>query len=341
MLNVLICSYLEAEQVERIRQAVPQVHVHYRADLIPKPRYEADHHGLLFKRSSEQEMAWKALMEEADILFDFDRNDIPGMLEDAKKVRWIQATSAGIGQFVKSQRLYTLPIVMTTAAGVHARPLAEFVFWGILTFIKNYPKARSQHAQRHWERFHNDDLEGKTLAIVGLGSVGREVARTAKHFGMRVVATKRDGSGNPETLGVHELYLSSDLHKMLAKADIVVLILPHTAETENMIDARAFAAMKPGTLLVNIGRGASVDEKALVQSLDSGKLMGAVLDVAVEEPLPPSHPLWGFENVFIFPHSASTSKNENRRLVDLFLDNLERYLNQRPLKNVFDLERLY
>lgn len=341
MTNVLICSYLEAEQVARIRQAMPHVRVNYRTDLIPKPRYEADHHGAPFSRSAEQAREWKALMEEADILFDFDHTDVPGMLESARGVRWIQASSAGIGQFVKRHGLDALPALITTAAGVHARPLAEFVFWGILTFVKNYPKARTQQVRRHWERFHNDDLEGKTLAIVGLGSVGREVARTAVHHGMRVIATKRDGSADPEALGVHKLYATRDLPLALAEADVVVLILPHTRETESLIDARAFDAMKQDAIFINIGRGASVDEGALLQALSSGKLMGAVLDVAAQEPLPPEHPLWTFDNVFIFPHSASTSKNENRRLVDLFLDNLENYSSGQPLKNVFDITRLY
>ncbi len=342
MKELLICSYLEAAEVSRIRQAQPGVRVHYRPDLIAKPRYQADHVGCPFSRSALQRQAWRTLMLQAEILFDFDHADLPGMLEHAQGVRWIQASSAGIGQFVKRHRFERLPALITTAAGVHARPLAEFVFWGILTFVKNYPRARRQQAERRWERFHNDDLEGKTIAIVGLGSIGREVARSARHFGMRVLATKRDISGaSPEALGVHGLYRVSELNTMLAEADVVVLILPHTAETEGLIDASAFQAMKAGTLLVNIGRGASVDEQALVQSLASGKLSGAVLDVAAQEPLPADHPLWGLENAFIFPHSASTSKNENRRLVDLFLDNLERYLGGEPLKNVFDPSRLY
>lgn len=342
MTDILICSYLEPRYIERIARASPDVQVHYRPDLIPKPRYEADHIGFPMTRSTEQRREWNALMAQAEVLFDFDHTDVPGMLKHARRVRWIQASSAGIGQFVKRHRLYELPAVITTAAGVHAQPLTEFVFWGILTFVKNYPRARAQQQNRHWERFHNDDLEGKTLAIVGLGSIGREVARTAHHFGMRVLATKRDVSTfTPEELGVDGLYARHELHAMLAEADIVLLILPHTSETERLIDGAAFQAMKPGALLINIGRGASVDESALLAALTSGKLQGTVLDVALQEPLPKEHPLWQFDNVFIFPHSASTSKNENRRLVGLFLDNLTRYQSGQPLRNVFDLGKLY
>ena len=342
MREILLCSYLEPEHVERIRQASADIQVHYRPDLIPQPRYEADHIGAPFERSSEQAEVWYDLMEHAEILFDFDHVDIGRMKKHAQRVRWIQASSAGIGQYVKRCGLDELSAVLTTASRVHAKPLAEFVMWGMLTFAKNYPLAQQQQRARVWQRFHNDDLEGKTLAIVGLGAIGREVARSAKHFGMHVLATKRSLTGvSAEGLGVDELYPVADLHKMLGRADVVVLIAPHTAETENLIDAAALAATKPGALLINIGRGALVEENALLEVLRTGQLGGAVLDVAAIEPLPQEHPLWTMDNVFIFPHSASTSKNENRRLTDLFIENLHRYLEGRPLKNVFDAERLY
>ena len=341
-IEILLCSYLEPSLVERIRRVGPEVRVHYRPDLIPKPRYDADHVGMPMERSLEQREVWQGLMGRAEVLFDFDYTDIEGMKEHALNVRWLQASSAGIGQFVRRHQLERLPAVLTTAAGVHARPLAEFVMWGILTFVKNYPLARAQQQKHHWQRFHNDDLEDKTLAIVGLGSIGREVAKAARGFGMRVLATKRSVAGAvPEDLGVDALYPLADLHTMLGESDVVVLIAPHTPETENLIDRAAFSAMKPGALLINIGRGALVEEEALLEALRTGRLAGAVLDVAPVEPLPPEHPLWDMDNVFIFPHSASTSKNENRRLTELFTENLRRYLDGRPLKNVFDPERMY
>ena len=340
--EILICSYLEPEHIERIRQVSPDLKVHYRPDLIPQPRYEADHIGAPFERTPEQSAIWHELMARAEILFDFDHTDIEGMKKHGCSVRWIQASSAGVGQFVRRHRLGELDATVTTASGVHARPLAEFVMWAMLTFAKNYPLAREQQQARFWQRFHNDDLEGKTLAIVGLGNIGREVARSAKHFGMKVLATKRIVEKvTPESVGVNELYDVSDLHKMLNQSDFIVLIAPHTPETENMIDAAALKATKQGSVLINIGRGALVEEEALLESLKSNQLGGAVLDVTAVEPLPEEHPLWATENVFIFPHSASTSKNENRRLTDLFIDNLKRYLDGEPLKNVFELERMY
>ena len=144
--EILLCSYLEPDLVERIRQVSSEVRVHYHPDLIPKPRYDADHVGVPLERSLEQREAWQELMERAEILFDFDYTDVEGMKEHARNVRWIQASSAGIGQFVQRHQLECLSATLTTAAGVHARPLAEFVMWGILTFVKNYPLARAANS---------------------------------------------------------------------------------------------------------------------------------------------------------------------------------------------------
>ena len=343
MIDLLICSPLEPVHVERIRAASDRVRVHHHPELLPVPRYEADHIGTPARRDERGEACWRSLLERAEILFDFDYHCMPAFVERTRNARWIQASSAGVGQFVRRHGLDAPggPRI-TTAAGVHARPLAEFVLWAMLGFAKNYPLARRQQRERVWSRFHNDDLEGKTLAIVGLGSIGREVARLARGLGLRVTGTKRSVEGlAPEDLGVDALYPLERLHDLLAEADYVCLVAPHTAETEGLMDAAAFAAMKPGSVLINIGRGALVDEDALLAALDGGPLAGAVLDVARTEPLPSDNPLWERDDVVIFPHSASTSKHENRRLTDLFLDNLERYLDGRPLRNEFVPERMY
>lgn len=342
MTELLICSFLEPEHVECIRQSCREVHVHYHPELIPQPRYEADHIGKPLQRTADQQRMWNALLQRAEVLFDFDYTDIEGLKKNARNVKWIQASSAGIGQFVKRHQLHELGATLTTAAGVHARPLAEFTLWAMLAFAKNYPLARKQQRAHLWQRFHNDDLIGKTLAIVGLGSIGREVAALARLLDMRVLGIKRTIAGaDASDLHVDALYPQSDLHAMLAEADYVCLVCPHTPETEGMLDSDAFAVMKPGSVLINIGRGALVDEQALLHALAHGPLRGAVLDVASQEPLPAEHPLWDMENVIIFPHSASTSRNENKRLTDLFIDNLTRYHKGAPLRNVFDVARLY
>lgn len=342
MKQLLICSYLEPELVDRIRRVSADVRVHYHPELLPRPRYVADHIGAPLIRSVAQRQEWYALLEQAEIFFDFDHADIEGFREYAKKARWVQASSSGIGQFVKRHALQAMGATLTTAAGIHARPLAEFVLWSTLAFVKNYPLARKQQREHRWRRFCGDDLEGKTLAVIGLGSVGREVAMLARGAGLKVIGAKRNTENiQASDLGVDCLYSMSALHDMLGEADFVCLALPHTPETEELMNRDAFKAMKSGSVLINIGRGVLVEEKALLEALTCGTLQGAVLDVTSQEPLPSEHPFWSMDNVIIFPHSASTSCNENRRLVNLFCDNLERYLDGRPLRNVFDPKRLY
>lgn len=343
MIDLLICSSLEIIHVERIRAASDRVRVHYHPELLPAPRFEADHIGAPVERDAAGSELWNSLLERAEILFDFDYYHMSNFTGRIRNARWIQASSAGVGRFVRRHGLDVAGApTITTAAGVHARPLAEFVLWAMLGAAKNYPLARRQQRERLWSRFHNDDLEGKTLAIVGLGAIGREVARFAKTLGMRVTGTKRSLEGvEAHDLGVDRLYPLGDLHLLLAEADYVCLVAPQTPETEGMMDAAAFAAMKQDSVLINIGRGALVNEEALIEALDRGPLAAAVLDVARTEPLPADSPLWSRDDIIIFPHSASTSKQENRRLTDLFLDNLERYLDGRPLRNVYDPARMY
>ncbi len=342
MTHVLICSYLEPELVERIAASDPSVSVRYRPDLIPAPRYVADHTGHPFERDAAQRAEWAALMQGADVQFDFDYTDPTSLLDAGADVRWVQATSAGIGQFVERHGLDRPGTALTTAAGVHAKPLAEFVQWGMLAFAKGYPIARKQQREGVWKRFVGGELGSATLAIVGLGSIGREVARMARALGVRVLGTKRTTEGfRADQLGVDELYAWGDLHAMIGRADYVCLVAPHTRETAGMMDAAAFQAMKPGSVLINIGRGTLVQEQALLDALDHGPLAGAVLDVTPIEPLPEGHPLWSRDDVIVFPHSASTSVHENERLVDLFLDNLRRFRSGEPLRNVFDPVRQY
>jgi glyoxylate/hydroxypyruvate reductase len=340
-MNVLICSYLEPELIAQIRAVDERLHVEYHQDLLPKPRYVADHTGHPLERSSEEQTRWLGLLAKAEVLFDFDYTSIAELPERAPKVRWIQASSAGIGQFVHRQNYARMNAVFTTSSGVHARPLAEYTIMCLLEIVKQRDLARTQQLKHRWQRFATDELSGKTLAIVGLGKIGREVAKLGRAFDLRVIATKRRLEGDAASLGVDQIFAWTDLHVMLGQADFVCLACPHTHETENLFDAAAFAAMKPGASLVNIARGAVVVEAAMIVALESGRLKHAALDVVLTEPLPPESPLWDMPNVSIYHHSASTNDRENQRIVDLFCQNLRRYLEHQPLQNTLDLERLY
>jgi glyoxylate/hydroxypyruvate reductase len=262
--------------------------------------------------------------------------DLPDL---APNVCWIQATSAGIGQFVKQQEYdRRMPkTLFTTASGVHARPLAEYVILAMLTHYKGLQRILDAQKNSFWSRMAGTDLEGRTMAVVGLGSIGCEVSRMAKAFGMRVIGTDL----YPKKESVDQFYSIDNFREMLPLADVIVLCVPHTKNTEKMFGAVELATTRRDAFLINIARGAVVDELALIKALQSGQLGGAALDVFSEEPLPANSPFWQMPNVIVSPHSACTSDRENLRLTDLFCDNLERFLNNQPLRNVLDTELLF
>ncbi len=336
--KVLIASYLEPERVERIRAAVPAVEVVYRPDLIGAPRFQADHTAPVH-RTPQQEGEWRELLAEAEILFDFDhthREDLPAL---APKLKWIQATSAGIGQLVKRNGYDRQGWRFTTASGVHARPLAEFCLMAMLMFVKNYPVMDAQKRARLWQRFNNTELRGMTVGIVGLGRIGRDIAQVCEFFGMRVLACRRRRTNPPHT--VDTLFAPDQLNDLLPQVDFLVLCAPHTPETDGLLSAERIGLMKPGAVLINIARGALVDYSALKRALRDGRLGGAALDVTDPEPLPADDPLWDMPNVIISHHSASTADTENGKLTDLFIRNLHRYLDDEPLENLLDIELMY
>ena len=341
--TILIATYLEPEYVERLRAVSPRVRVIYEPELIPAARYPADHYNTIV-RTPEQEVRWRALLAQADVLFDFDpthRRDLPDL---APNVRWVQATSAGIGQFVRRMGYdRRMPgTIFTTASGVHVAALAEFCLMAMLMHNKGAARMFRDQARSHWERYAGAELRDRTLAIIGVGKIGAELARLARAFGMTVLGAKRNAAGvDPAALHLDELFSPRDLHRMLPRAEYLVLAAPHTDETERLIGAAELALLPQGAFLINIGRGATLDEPALIAALQSGHLGGAALDVFAQEPLPTDSPLWGMPNVLISPHSGSTSDRENERITELFCENLRRYLAGEPLLNVLNTETLY
>lgn len=347
--RILVTSPLEPEHVARIRRAAGPIPVEHHPDLLPLARYPADHTGEPLERSPEEEARWRELLRQATILFDFDpthREDLP---ELAPRVRWVQATSAGIGQFVRRTRYAERwpGVVFTTASGVHARPLAEWSLLAMLGHVRGLLQIRDAQERRHWERFAGSDLEGRTVVVVGMGAIGTEVARLARAFGMTVIGIKRSTAGvDPASLHADALGSPGDLHRFLPRADFLVLAAPHTDETEGMMGEAELGALPRGAVLINIGRGSLVDEPALVRALTpppagTGHLGGAWLDVFATEPLPEDSSLWTLPNVVVSPHSASTSDRENARITDIFCENLRRDRDGEPLLNVLDTQRLY
>jgi glyoxylate/hydroxypyruvate reductase len=337
---VLIASPLEPEHVERIAAVGPRVAVLYRPDLLPVPRYPADHTGVPRDLGPGQLKAWRELLARAEVSFDFDWWAPGDMPRNAPRLRWVQATSAGIGQFLQRTGLVGSDLVFTTAAGVHAIPLAEFALAGVLEFVKGLPGLRRWQAKRHWERYTTRQLAGSRVTVLGLGGVGREVARVFAAMGCEVIGIGRPGRSY-DVPGLARVVPFTDLDVALEGTAALILACPLTDATHGCIGERQLRLLPRGAVLVNIARGPVVHEPELVEALRDGHLGGAALDVFATEPLPSDSPLWNLDNVIMSPHSASTVESENATITDLFCDNLRRWLDGRPLRNQFSREHGY
>lgn len=318
MVTVVIATPVEAELVERLRAVDERLDVRFEHDVLPPPRYPSDHVGdASFTRSPEQEARFDTLTAQAEVLFGFPGEDpaqLASAVRRAPNLRFVQAMYAGAGQQLAAARLTQEEldrIAFASSSGVHVTPLAEWALFGILAFTKGLPRLLADKRARRWDHYPVGELPGTALLVVGQGAIGSEVARLGEAFGMNVIGIRR-GHG--------------DLDELLPQADAIVVTLPLTDETRGLIGADRFARMRDGAIFVNVGRGGVVDEAALVNALRSGKLRGAALDVFATEPLPVESPLWELENVILSPHTAALSLKENERIVELFAENLRRYL---------------
>lgn len=338
---VVIASWLDGPLVERIRRAEPdRAEVIYEPEILPPAQFAGDHHGPHRDLSAEQLLRWRAHVRRAEVMFDFDWESGIELPARAPNLRWVQATSSGIGPLVERLGLAGSPIRVSNAAGIHAQPLAEFVMLAALYFTKEVPRLQRWQSQHHWEKYCAQELAGMRMVIVGLGMVGRRVAELASAFGIDVIGVRRS-TAQPIPHGVVRVVESASMDAELSGADFLVLIAPATPETTLLIGRRRLGLLPEQAVLINIGRGSLVDEPALIEALQAERLRGAALDVFAEEPLPKSSPLWDLPNVILAPHSISTVAGENDRLVELFIENLRRYLDGRPLLNEFDHARGY
>ncbi|MGI4950266.1 MAG: D-2-hydroxyacid dehydrogenase [Janthinobacterium lividum] len=340
--TLLITSPLEDEHIARLRALAPdRLQVLHDKTLLPAPRYPNDHKGAPFQRTPEQQERWHSMLARASILFDLPApEDMPFL----SRLAWVQTTSTGVGPAVERLGLDRLGVLVTTARGVHAGPLAEWTFMALLTFLREHDRTRADQAERRWERFCGEDLAGRTLVLIGAGDLARGCARIARAMDMTVIAVTRDPARSRAHAALFDSIMPvEELHLALGMADVLVMTVPHTPDTARLLDAGAFAALKPGAMFVNIGRGTTVDQPALIEALQSGQVSFAALDVTDPEPLPPESPLWLMPNVLISPHSASTVRRENARITEIFLANLRLWLDGRPseMRNVLDTRVMY
>ena len=336
MTQVLVTTSFPSYLIERIRAVSPALEV-TQIDLANKP--------------------WpNGRRTMAEVMYALGLKNLPP-LNSAPNLRWIQFHSAGVDHVADSD-LWNSDIEITTASGIHAPNMGQYVMAQILAWANRTPtwltyQRRSEWPKNRWDIFLPDELRGRTLGILGYGSIGREVARLAKAFGLTVLAIKRDarhiqdlgyivpGTGDPDGAMVDRIYPSAATYSMIRECDYVVVTLPSTEATHSMVDEELLKTMKPSAFLVNVGRGAVVDEAALVKALKNGWIAGAGLDVFETEPLPASSPLWALDNVILTPHISGFTASYDERAVRLFCTNLSRYLADEPLFNAVDRQLGY
>lgn len=266
-------------------------------------------------------------------------------LQHAKKLKWIHSTAAGVAQLMYPE-LRDSGIVVTNPSGVFSTPMAEHTMGLLIALARNFPDSVRHQDRCHWGQQemwdgppHFTELNGLVLLILGFGSIGRELAKRARAFGMRVWGVTRSGKGDASL--AEKIIPVSRLEEALPHADYVVIAAPETVETRRMIGAAQIARMKPGARLINVGRGSLLDEAALIHALETGALAGAALDVTPVEPLPPHSPLWKAPNLFITPHTSAVSDRLWQRETVLLMDLLERWFDGRELFNLVDFARGY
>jgi phosphoglycerate dehydrogenase-like enzyme len=279
-----------------------------------------------------------ALLGEADVIYGL----IPpkDLLTRAPRLKWIQMTSAGVDR-LRDTDIWRSPITITGVSGIHATPIGEFILQFMLMFAKGAPRCFQMKQKREWQRYPSTVLRGKTLGIIGLGHIGREAARLAKAFGMRVIATKRSAKKTGTARYVDRLMPASELPSLLKESDYAAICTPFTTETRHLIGEKEFQMMKPTAYIINIARGGIIDEAALIKALDEKLIAGAGLDVTEREPLPAESRLWDFPNVILSPHVSGGQEDYMARATELFYDNLKRYLTGKKLRNVIDRKRGY
>lgn len=283
-----------------------------------------------------------AMAPEADVIVcDMGKAQLlKAMLPRAGKLRWIHSVSAGVESLLFPE-LVEHPATLTNGRGAYKRSLAEFVIAGAMYFAKCMPRLLADQKAHIWEQFYMEELFGTTMGIIGYGEIGRAAAEKAKVFGMKVLVLRRRPELSSSDPLVDRVYTHAELHEMLALCDYIVAAAPNAPGTQDLIGEAEFAVMKPNAVIMNVGRGPVINEKAMIAAISSHKIRGAALDVFDQEPLPQGHPLFDLPNVLLSPHSADRVTGWLEIAVEVFLDNFDRFEKGEELINVVDKKAGY
>lgn len=345
-LSVAIAAPVPPDVPELLRKRESRIELRYDPDVLPPMRHPADFAGdPSFTRTREQQRRYEELLDGADALYgipDVDAAALRRVVEANPHLRWVHTMAAGGGATVQEAGLtdeQLNKIIFTSSAGVHSGPLAEFAIFGVLAGAKDLPRLARQQSGRVWSgRWMMGQLAEQTVLVIGLGGIGRRVVELLAPFGGTILGTSR----RRITIdGVDEVVHPNKLVEVAGRVDAAISTLPGTDATAGLLGADFFAALKPGATVVNVGRGTVIDEAALIDALNTGRVGFAALDVFATEPLPSDSPLWSLPNVLISPHTAALSKHEDWRIADVFCDNATRLLEGRSLRNVINTEEFY
>jgi phosphoglycerate dehydrogenase-like enzyme len=328
-----------------IEEREPRIQLVRDQSLLAPQRHAGDHSGdPSFTRTAEQQASFDELVDSAEALYglpDESGKALHRTVEANPKLRWVHTIPAGGGAQVKSAGLndeQLTRIQFSTSAGTHAQPLSEFVLFGILAGAKHLRTLERDQAKHHWptRRAETRQVSEMTILVVGLGGIGRKSAEVLLGLGANVIGVHRhDVEGFETVIPVEQLADAA------ATADAIVLALPGTDQTHKLLSREVLANVKPGITIVNVGRGTTVDEDALIEALQDGRVGFAALDVTYKEPLDTASPLWDLPNLLLSPHSAALNSNEDRRIAELFADNATRLLDGRPLRNPVNTAEFY
>lgn len=346
MIRVVVAAAFHPEMIEHLRELEPRLEVAYEPELLPDP--DPSNAGIAVARAprtGEHQARFDALVDSADVLLgvpDGSGRALARTVVANPRLQWVHTIPAGGGQQVKAAGLSRVDldrIIFTTSAGVHAEPLAEFALFGVLAGAKHAVWMAERFAAREWGQARDFPLvSGSTVVVVGLGAIGRATAAKLAAVGCRVIGVHRR---EVDVTGMSRLVPVERMGEAFAEADAVVVALPDTDRTRGLVSAEVLGRLKPGATFVNVGRGSTVDEEALIAGLHSRRIGTAVLDVTAVEPLPPDSALWDAPNVILAPHTAARNADESRLIIELFADNARRYLDGQPLRNVVDTVEFY
>jgi len=332
-INVVVLSAIGEENLRRIAKVSPKIKVFDGSKLWDAPDMVTTE-----RKGDFSNKEFEAMLADAEVVYGY--RPPQNIIARAPKLKWLQSMVAGVDHILYDD-IVKSRVILTNMSGVHGTPVGEAAVSMMLIFAKRSMFCFQSKLEKRWERFDPDILRDKTVGIIGLGSIGGEVARLCKAFGMKVIATRRSAKRASRARYVDLLLPRTQLNELLSQSDYVVMVLPSTPETYRMVGERELRMMKPTAYLINVGRGSTLDEEALIRACEERWIAGAGLDAFTVEPLPKESKLWVLPNVFFSPHVSGRLTNYSDVTTRVFCENLKRYVAGKRLFNIVNKKRGY